>query len=88
MGPFPWRGVRKARGRLDNSHRLGLSRLDTDNARPNNQYRLTNAIADIGWSPDTTLPIRSVVSGDQPMSAMALVNRYWLFGRALSVSSG
>src|SRR5207302_7771699 len=30
---------------------LGLSRLDTDNARPNNQYRLTNAIADIGWSP-------------------------------------
>jgi vitamin B12 transporter len=47
-------------GQLDYS--LGLSRLDTDNARPNNQYRLTNAIADIGWSPDTTLRIGSLIT--------------------------
>src|SRR6266568_6483188 len=47
-------------GQLDYS--LGLSRLDTDNARPNNQYRLTNAIADIGWSPDPTLRIGSLIT--------------------------
>src|SRR5205823_3280677 len=47
-------------GQLDYS--LGLSRVDTDNARPNNQYRLTNAIADIGWSPDTTLRIGSLIT--------------------------
>ena len=47
-------------GQLDYS--LGLSRLDTDNARPNNQYRLTNAIADIGWSPGTTLRIGSLIT--------------------------
>jgi vitamin B12 transporter len=47
-------------GQLDYS--LGLSRLDTDNARPNNQYRLTNAIADVGWSPDTTLRIGSLIT--------------------------
>src|SRR5207247_8952832 len=47
-------------GQLDYS--LGLSRLDTDNARPNNQYRLTNAIADIGWSPDPKLPIGSLIT--------------------------
>jgi vitamin B12 transporter len=41
---------------------LGLSRLDTDNARPNNQYRLTSAIADIGWSPDATLRIGSLIT--------------------------
>ncbi|HET7227329.1 MAG TPA: TonB-dependent receptor [Chthoniobacterales bacterium] len=41
---------------------LGLSRLDTDNARPNNQYRLTNALADVGWSPDATLRIGTVIT--------------------------
>src|SRR5438067_6093693 len=41
---------------------LGLSRLDTDKARPNNQYRLTSAIAHIGWSPDTTLRIGSLIT--------------------------
>ena len=30
---------------------VGASRIDTDNARPNNQYRNTAGIADIGWSP-------------------------------------
>jgi vitamin B12 transporter len=31
---------------------LGASRLDTDNARPNNNYRNSSAIADFGWSPN------------------------------------
>ncbi len=34
---------------------LGASRLDTDNARPNNQYRNTSAIANLGWSPNDQL---------------------------------
>ncbi|MDB6058972.1 MAG: hypothetical protein JWO95_2816 [Verrucomicrobiales bacterium] len=35
-------------GQFDYS--VGTSRLDTDNARPNNQYRNSAAIANIGWS--------------------------------------
>ncbi len=35
----------------DFDYSLGASRLDTDNARPNNAYRNTSAIADVGWSP-------------------------------------
>lgn len=31
---------------------FGASRLDTDNARPNNQYRNSAVTANIGWSPD------------------------------------
>lgn len=34
---------------------LGASRLDTDNARPNNQYRNTGAVANVGWSPNEQL---------------------------------
>src|SRR5436190_7930161 len=34
---------------------IGASRLDTDNARPNNNYRNTAAIADVGWSPNPAL---------------------------------
>src|SRR5437016_5748778 len=52
------REVFESEGKIEQlDYSLGLSRLDTDNARPNNQYRLTNAIADIGWSPDPTLRI-------------------------------
>jgi vitamin B12 transporter len=36
---------------------VGASRLDTDNARPNNNYRNTAAITDIGWSPNEALRI-------------------------------
>jgi vitamin B12 transporter len=36
---------------------LGASRLDTDNARPNNQYRNTAAIGDFGWSPNQQLRV-------------------------------
>jgi vitamin B12 transporter len=39
---------------------LGASRLDTDNARPNNNYRNTAAITDVGWSPNDTLRIGSL----------------------------
>jgi vitamin B12 transporter len=37
-------------GQFDYS--IGASRIDTDNARPNNQYRNSAVIADAGWSPD------------------------------------
>jgi vitamin B12 transporter len=36
---------------------FGGSRLDTDNARPNNQYRNTSGVANIGWSPNEQLRI-------------------------------
>ena len=36
---------------------IGVSRLDTDNARPNNQYRNTAGIADIGYWPVERLRI-------------------------------
>ena len=40
--------------------RWRLSRLDTDNDRPNNQYRFSNVIANIGWSPNEQLRISSL----------------------------
>ena len=39
---------------------LGMSRLDTDNARPNNEYRLSSGIANVGWSPNDRLRISSL----------------------------
>jgi vitamin B12 transporter len=39
---------------------IGASRLDTDNERPNNQYRLSNAIANFGWSPNERLRVGSL----------------------------
>jgi len=36
---------------------IGASRLDTDNARPNNNYRNTAAITNIGWLPNEQLRI-------------------------------
>src|SRR6184192_1981888 len=39
---------------------IGASRLDTDNARPNNQYRNSAAIANVGWSPNDQLRISSL----------------------------
>ena len=42
-------------GQFDYS--IGASRLETDNARPNNQYRNTAGIADVGWSPNQQLRI-------------------------------
>ena len=34
----------------DFDYSLGASRLDTDNARPNNAYRNTSILTDVGWS--------------------------------------
>ena len=39
---------------------VGMSGLTTDNDRPNNQYRLENGIANIGWSPNEQLRIGSL----------------------------
>lgn len=39
---------------------IGASRLDTDNARPNNQYRNSAGIANVGWSPNEQLRISSL----------------------------
>jgi vitamin B12 transporter len=39
---------------------VGLSRIDTDNARPNNEYRNTAGLANIGWSPNDQLRISSL----------------------------
>jgi vitamin B12 transporter len=39
---------------------IGASRLDTDNARPNNNYRNSSGIADVGWSPNEQLRIGSL----------------------------
>src|SRR5437763_5098442 len=39
---------------------IGVSRLDTDNARPNNQYRNTAGIADLGLSLNEHLRVGSV----------------------------
>ena len=39
---------------------IGVSRLDTDNARPNNQYRNSAGIIDLGLSPTESLRIGSL----------------------------
>ena len=36
---------------------IGASRIDTDNARPNNQYRNTAGVANVGWSPNAQVRI-------------------------------
>ena len=45
-------------GQFDYS--VGASRVDTDNARPNNNYRNSSGIADVGWSPNEQLRIGSL----------------------------
>jgi vitamin B12 transporter len=48
-------------GKIDTfDYSIGASRLDTDNARPNNQYRNSAAIANVGWSPNEQLRIGSL----------------------------
>jgi vitamin B12 transporter len=44
----------------DFDYSVAGSRLDTDNARPNNNYRNTAGIANVGWSPDQQLRIGSL----------------------------
>ncbi len=48
-------------GKFDQfDYSFGLSRLDTENDRPNNEYRNTVALANIGWSPNEQLRIGSL----------------------------
>jgi vitamin B12 transporter len=48
-------------GKIDKfDYSFGASRIDTDNDRPNNEYRNTAAIANIGWSPDDHVRIASL----------------------------
>jgi vitamin B12 transporter len=44
----------------DFDYSLGASRLDTDNARPNNNYRNTSGIMDVGFSPSEQARIGSL----------------------------
>jgi vitamin B12 transporter len=45
-------------GKIDNfDYSIGVSRIDTDNARPNNNYRNTSGITNVGWSPNEQLRI-------------------------------
>ncbi len=48
-------GVAGSIGSID--YMASASRFDTDNQRPNNQYRETNAIVNLGWSPLKNLRI-------------------------------
>jgi vitamin B12 transporter len=41
---------------------VGLSGLTTDNERPNNQYRLWNGIANLGWSPNEQLRVSTLLT--------------------------
>jgi vitamin B12 transporter len=41
---------------------VGLSRLDTDNERPNNQYRLSSGIANLGWAPNEQLRVSTLLT--------------------------
>jgi len=41
---------------------IGVSRLDTDNARPNNQYRNTAEIADLGLSLTDNLRVGALIT--------------------------
>src|SRR3954462_622657 len=54
-------------GKIDGfDYSVGASRLDTENARPNNNYRNTAAIADVGWSPNPALSgTRSAAASEQ-----------------------
>ncbi|HEU0209664.1 MAG TPA: TonB-dependent receptor [Candidatus Udaeobacter sp.] len=44
----------------DFDYSAGASRLDTENARPNNNYRNTAGVTSVGWSPDEQLRISSL----------------------------
>src|SRR5436309_2159133 len=41
---------------------IGASRIDTDNARPNNQYRNSNLVADLGLSLNEQLRVGSLIA--------------------------
>jgi vitamin B12 transporter len=70
---------------------IGASRIDTDNARPNNQYRNTSLVADLGLTPVDTLRLGTLViyslsdTGDpntifDPRPLDNLLTERWLIG--------
>jgi vitamin B12 transporter len=51
----------ESEGKIDQfDYSIGANRIDTDNARPNNQYRNSAAIANVGWSPNEQFRIGSL----------------------------
>ncbi len=51
----------ESEGKIDQfDYSIGASRIDTDNARPNNQYRNSAVIANVGWSPNEQFRIGSL----------------------------
>jgi vitamin B12 transporter len=54
-------------GKVDDfDYSVGASRFDTENARPNNNYRNTAAISNVGWSPNPPSPgTGSAVASEQ-----------------------
>jgi len=56
-----FRGSMETSGKIERvDYSLGGSYLTTDNARPNNQYRLWNFVGNVGWSPDDQLRLSSL----------------------------
>jgi vitamin B12 transporter len=56
-----FRETLESEGKIDGfDYSIGASRIDTDNARPNNQYRNSAAITNVGWSPNDQLRISSL----------------------------
>ncbi|MFN2508440.1 MAG: TonB-dependent receptor [Chthoniobacterales bacterium] len=52
---------------------IGVSRLDTENERRNNEYRNSAAIANVGWSPNEQLRVSSLFT--YSLSDIGLPNR-------------
>jgi vitamin B12 transporter len=58
-----YREAMESAGKIgDFDYSVGASRINTDNARPNNEYRNSNGIANIGWSPDEQLRVSLLAS--------------------------
>ena len=56
-----FRGSAETSGKIEQvDYSLGGSYLTTDNARPNNQYRLWNFVGNVGWSPNDEFRLSSL----------------------------
>ena len=87
-------------GKIDNfDYSIGASRIDTDNARPNNQYRNSAGIANIDWSPNAQLRIGTlfmyansdagspnVITAPRPLDN--LLTEKWLIGPHVDLRIG
>jgi vitamin B12 transporter len=87
-------------GQIDNfDYSIGASRIDTDNARPNNQYRNSAGIANMDWSPNAQLRIGTlfmyansdagspnVITAPRPLDN--LLTEKWLIGPHVDLGIG